>query len=100
MQMIARLRRGQLRGTVCRAEWAKQKRPGKTGAFKSRKALQVLRTPGIDLAVIALGVPLVHDIVELLDVAFGIELHLAAHGIAGAGLERVHYFLRFGGSAL
>src|ERR1700739_1475144 len=60
----------------------------------------LLRSLGIDLGVAALGVPFVDDIVDLFDVALGIELHLADHRIPRTGLDRIHDFLRIGGASL
>src|SRR6266851_5567056 len=75
------------------------KTPRRTGAFDAEtefvKALRALR---IDLGVVALGVPFIDDIVDLLDVALGVELHLADHRIPLTGLDRIHDFLRIGGA--
>src|SRR5450755_117417 len=96
------------------AEAVKTKTPrrgGASGALVSNSGCQepfisrtlgvlISRTLGVDLRVTALGVPFVDDIVELLDVALGIELQCADHGIPGAGLDGVHHLLRIGGLGL
>src|SRR6266699_4153005 len=57
-------------------------------------------TFGVDLGVAALVVPLVDYIVELLEVALGIKLQCADHGLPGSGLDRFHDLLRVGGLGL
>src|SRR5437764_8270820 len=51
------------------------------------RILSLRSLAGIDFGVVALGVPFVDHVVDLLDVALGIELQLADHGIPGAGLD-------------
>src|SRR5262249_5974250 len=54
----------------------------------------------IELGVVALVVPLVDDIVDLLDVAFAVIFQLAEHGVPRAGLDRLHHLLRIGCAGL
>src|ERR1700737_2201363 len=77
-----------------------KKTPPRTGAFDLAIKFKTSRSLWIDLGVVALGVPFIDDIVDLLDVALGIELHLADHSIPRAGLDRIHDFLRIGGAGL
>src|SRR6266702_6552576 len=74
----------------------KENAPASRGVRKLFERAEGLGTLRIDLDVVALGVPLVDDIVDLLDVALGVELHLAEHRIPGAGLDRLHHLLRVG----
>ena len=67
------------------------------GTSKRERGLRSLR---IDLGVVALGVPLVDDVVDHLDVALGVEGELAQHGVPFAGLDGLHDLLRVGGLGL
>src|SRR4051812_15068182 len=92
------------KATWCRD--AKTKRPGEAGAFLScGEGVSLtnpsgLRTLGVDLDVVTLGVPLVDDVVDHLDVALGVERELADHGIPLAALDGLHHLLRIGGAGL
>src|SRR5450631_2857534 len=77
-------------------------RPGRirsTACFRGNTSRRS-GTLGIDLGVVAVGIPLVDDIVDLLDVALGVEGKLAQHRIPLAGLDRAHDLLRVGGAGL
>src|SRR5437870_1277595 len=78
---------------------AKQNAPVSPGRF-SRKGVGTLRALRAELDIIALGVPLVDDVVDRLDVALGVELQLADHGVPGAGLDGFHHLLRVGAAGL
>src|SRR5262245_57806178 len=77
-----------------------RKTPRQTGAFCLTRRGRGLQTLRIDLGVVALGVPLVDDVVDRLDVALGVEAELAEHGVPFAGLDGFHYLLRVGGLGL
>src|SRR3954466_430767 len=53
-----------------------------------------------DFGVVALGVPFVDDVVDRLDVALGVECHLAQDRVPFAGLDHVHDLLEVGGAGL
>src|ERR1700682_6493805 len=61
--------------------------PANRGVERCESLGEVLRPLRIDLGVVALGVPFVDDIVDRLDVAFGVKTHLAEHGVPFAGLD-------------
>src|SRR6185503_16191385 len=73
-----------------------EKRPGEPGRLTGSlvDVATRSRTLRVDLGVVALGVPLVDDVVDDLDVALGVERELAEHGIPFAGLDGFHDLLR------
>src|SRR3979409_1950966 len=99
-QMTARLRSGQPRRSTSAARWRHKNAPANRGVGCRNRIYEALRPLRIDLGVVALGVPFVDNIVDLLDVALGIELHLANHRIPRAAFDRIHDFLRIGCAGL
>src|SRR5207302_7729136 len=92
---------GLLRGACHRARIPAARWLAMTASSSDRAACNFTKTSRalrIDLGVVALGVPFVDDVVDLLDVALGIELHLADHRVPGAALDRIHDLLRIGGA--
>src|SRR6267378_815519 len=75
------------------------KTPRRAGAFTIDRRVSIGEASGalgIDLGVVALGVPPVDDVVDRLDVALGVKAHLAEHGVPLAGLDGLHHLLRIG----
>src|SRR6266700_2645226 len=77
----------------------KRKRPGEPGRLMAH-AMARLRALRVELDVVAFVIPFVDDIVDLLEVALGVDFELAQHRIPCAGLDRAHDLLRIHAAGL